>query len=336
MSGEPTNDQVEPDDAVSRLRVLGEDLTGRATSLFDDFRARVTVVDTGMQVYERDREAAGTLLGSALALRLFLFFVPLVLLMVGLAGLLGRHGGVDSVADHASIAGGLADEIDGAFEQQVLTPWFAVLTGLAGIVTTGRSLTRALVLSSALSWHMGGHHKTPIRVIGLVVGLVVGIASASVILNVIRDAAGVAVAGFSFVVVALLYAALWSLLFLALPRRTPDPSAALPGAFLVALVLAGLQAITQFYLPDRISGASSIYGGFGVAVVVFGWFFIVGRTLALAFALNAVIYEQLGSVSRFVFGLPGVREIPRRVPAVGRFFDLEAHGREPTEHAADH
>lgn len=92
---------------------------------------------------------------------------------------------------------------------------------------------------------------------------------------------------------------------------------------LVAVVLAGLRAVSQLYMPSRISSVSSVYGAFGVAAAVVGWFFIVGRTLAIAFSLNAVVYEQWGSTSTFAFGLPGMRSIPRRFPPVARFFDLE-------------
>ena len=166
------NESSQPSEQASQLRELGQRLSGRANKTLEDLRGRLAIVDSGMRVYERDREAAGTLLGSALALRLFLFFVPLVLLVVGLAGLLGRHGGVDSAS-------------------------------------------------------------------------------------------------------------------------------------------------------------RSIYGGVGVAVVVFGWFFIIGRALAFSFALNAVIYEELGSASGFVFGLPGLRAIPKRFPVVARFFDLERHESTP-------
>jgi membrane protein len=323
------NESSQPSEQASQLRELGQRLSGRANKTLEDLRGRLAIVDSGMRIYERDREAAGTLLGSALALRLFLFFVPLVLLFVGLAGLLGRHGGVDSASSSLEVTGNLAEQIDAALAQETITPWLAVFTGLVGIAITGRSLTRALVLSSALSWTMGGRHKTPIRVIGIVVGLVVSIALVSVILNLIRDATGVAVASVSFLLVAVVYAGLWSVLFLVLPKGTTDPAAALPGAFVVALTLSGMQAVTQLYLPDRISGASSIYGGVGVAVVVFGWFFIIGRALAFSFALNAVVYERFGSASGFVFGLPGLRTIPERFPVVARFFDLERHESTP-------
>ena len=50
------------------------------------------LVDLGLRLYERDRESAGTLVGSALAFRLFLFFAPLGVVRRR-AGRLHRTGG---------------------------------------------------------------------------------------------------------------------------------------------------------------------------------------------------------------------------------------------------
>ncbi len=215
-------------------------------------------------------------------------------------------------------------EIDLAFEQNRRSAWLALLTGVAGIAWAGRSLTRALSLSSALSWRLGGKQKTPMRVIGIVVGIVVGMALVWVIENLIRQRLGFAVASVSFVAIALVYVVLWSLLLLALPRDTHDPGAILPGSVLIAVLLAGMQAISQLYLPGAIDNASSVYSTVGAAIAVLGWFFVIGRTLAFAFALNAVVYEQHGSLSEVVFALPVLRSIPQRWPAFAVFFDLAA------------
>jgi uncharacterized BrkB/YihY/UPF0761 family membrane protein len=305
--------------AQGRVRSVAE----RALVHLEDLRERFTAIDIAVRIQERDKIAAGTLLGSALSLRLFLFFVPMLLFAIGLAGILGRSAGVNSVSSDVGFTGSLAIEIDGAFSQGATTPWLAVLLGLFGMAWTGRSLTRALVLSCALSWNLGGKQKVPARVVGIVVGIVVSVALTAAIVNRIRDIAGVAVAGVSLLAMAAVYIVLWAVLYQTLPRGTSDPGAALPGAAIVALGLAALQAFTQLFLPQQIERASSIYGTVGVVVATLGWFFFLGRALAFSFAVNAVIYEQLGSVSTFVFGLPGVRTIPRKVPKVGRFFDLE-------------
>ena len=72
--------------AAQRATAWGRARAERVTGRFETLRERVAIVDVGARVYERDKEAAGTLLGSALAVRLFLFFMPFVLLVVGLAG----------------------------------------------------------------------------------------------------------------------------------------------------------------------------------------------------------------------------------------------------------
>ncbi len=309
-------------------------LTAAARRLGDDVVERVPLARTGVGVYERDRHAGGTLLGSAIALRLFLFFVPMLLFLVGVAGIVGRYSAIDSLADTAGVGGALAEEIDAALDQRTFTPWFATFTGLVGMAWTGRSLTRALVLSSALSWQMGGRQRMPARVIGVVVGIVVGIGLAFTVVNQIREATGAAITSISYLVIAAVYVVLWTLLFVNLPRATSDPGAALPGSLLVAAVLAGLQAVTQLYLPRQISEASSIYGTFGAVTAVLGWFFILGRVLAFSFSLNAVTFEIHGSISRLVFGLPVLRILPRRFTALGRYFDLDARS-EPAEESSE-
>lgn len=333
-------DERPPDEAstgwrglVARTQEQARLQAGWATKRFDELRQRSDVVDTALRVYERDRESAGTLLGSALSMRLFLFFLPLMLFTVGVAGLVGRLIGVDSVSSGAGLTGVVARQIDAAFEQGTTTPWVAVGTGLIGIAYTGRSLAKALVVSSGLCWNLGGLHRATTRVVGIVVGIVVGLALMSALLNRVRAAAGLAVASLSFAAVAVIYLVLWILLFLALPRKTTDPGAALPGAALVALVLTGMQAITQLYIPNELSESSAVYGAVGVAATILGWFFIIGRSLAFAFAVNAVIFERVGSVSQFVFSLPVIRIVPRRSPAVARYFDLDRS--EPTPAAPE-
>ena len=120
-------------------------------------------------------------------------------------------------------------EIDSAFTQGATAPWLAMALGLVTVSTTGRSLTRALLLSSALSWNLGGKQKIPVRAMAVAVGIIFGVTVMAAIMNRIRDATGIAVASVAFAGVAAVYVVLWSVLYIALHRGTSDPGAALPG-----------------------------------------------------------------------------------------------------------
>ena len=95
-----------------------------------------------------------------------------------------------------------------------------------------------------------------------------------------------------------------------------------------------MQAFSQLYLPGRFSGASELYGGIGVAIVTLGWLFIVGRTIAFSFAINAALFDRFGSISQGLFALPVVRALPPRSAFVRRYFGLDAEGRSVESSAA--
>lgn len=293
----------------------------RASELLDKYHDR-PLLDIGLRMYQRDRESAGTIVGSALAFRLFLFFVPLMLFVVGLFGLLASWTDPDRVNGAAAVTGSLAAQIDTALTQTNITRWVAILLGLLGMVWTGRTLSKVMVTAACLSWRLPVTTKARLRVVGAVVGLVVGIGVTSAIINRIRVEAGVGVAGLSFVAAFALYVVLWMAMSMLLPRATPDPGALLPGAVLVAAILCTMQAVSQLYLPNHLGQASQLYGAIGTTVVTLGWFFFVGRAMVLGMSIDAVIYERFGSISQLVFSLPGVRVLPRKSRWIRAFFDL--------------
>ena len=192
------------------------------------------------------------------------------------------------------------------------------------MLTTGRTLSKVMTVASCLSWRLPPRAKASVRSIGAMVGLITGIGVVSTLVNKIRHDLGVGVATISFLAAFAIYLVAWLLVMMLLPRATPDPGALLPGALLTALTLTGVQAVSQLFLPGRLSQASELYGAVGLAVVTLGWFFIMGRAIVLAMTLNAVVHERFGSISTFVFGLPVLRALPRRWAWFRRIFQLEA------------
>jgi len=284
----------------------------------------VPVVDVIAGTYRRDRESAGAVMGSAIAFRLFLFFVPLLLLVVGIAGFASGFVDTRGAIRTAGVYGSLGAEISEAFHQPGFTRWFAVLFGLLGVVTAGRSLSRVLHAASAAAWRLPlSGSRASLRAAGVVAGLICGMAVIAILVNRVREDLGLGLAGLAFVPALVIYGLAWLGVSMMLPRATHDPGALLPGSLLVALTITVMHAISEFYLPDRISRASQLYGAIGTTVVTLGWFFILGRGIVLAMELNAAIYERYGSISQVVFSLPFFRVLARKSARVRRFFGLQ-------------
>jgi uncharacterized BrkB/YihY/UPF0761 family membrane protein len=281
------------------------------------------LIDVGLRTYRRDREIAGTVVGSAIAFRLFLFFVPLLLLLVGLAGFLRALVDAENLSEEAGVSGALADQIRTAFNQPDSTRWFAVLLGVVGIATTGRSLSKVMIASSSLAWRLTPTTKASLRVIGALIGLVAGIGLLAALVSRVRAEFGVAVTGVSFLIVFIGYVVAWLAVSMLMPRATRDPGVLLPGAVLVGGTLTGMQLVSQLYLPDRLGRASHLYGAVGTTIVTLGWFFIAGRAIVVGMCLNAVIHERFETISRLVFSLPLMRSLAKRSAWIRRFFDLE-------------
>ena len=281
------------------------------------------LIDVAQRIYRRDRESAGTVVGSAVAFRLFLFFVPLLLFLVGLVGIIATWVDAEEVQEQTGITGGLADQIDAALSQPDSSRWIATILGLFGMASAGRALSKVLVSASCLAWRLPVRAKASLRIVGGIVGLVAGIGLVAVIVNRIRADLGLAATGLSFLAAVVVYGLAWLALSMILPRATNDPGALLPGAVLVGLTIAGMQAVSQLYLPNRMGQASELYGAIGTTIVTLGWFFILGRAMVLAMALNAVIHERFGTISQAVFSLPVLRVLPRKSRWIRRFFDLD-------------
>jgi len=281
------------------------------------------LIDVALRIYRRDRESAGDVAGSAVAFRLFLFFVPFMLLLVGLLGFIVAWVGAEDVHAQTGITGSLAVQIDSALTQPNSSRWLAIVIGLSGLAWAGRSLSKVLGTVSCLAWRLPLEVKASMRIVGGIVGFVTGIALVAVTVSRIRADFGLIAAGFSFLAAAVVFGLAWLAVSVLLPRATNDPGALLPGAVIVGSTIAGMQSVSQLYLPNHLARASALYGAIGITTVTLAWFFILGRAVVLAMTLNAVIYERFGTISQAVFALPVLRVLPRRSQWIHRFFDLD-------------
>jgi uncharacterized BrkB/YihY/UPF0761 family membrane protein len=311
------------DGIIARLRAGATSGVERANSSLVEWRGRSPAVDTLAAIVERDRTSFGTVIGSAIALRLFIVLLPTVLFLVGLLALVGNGLDPDDINETAGLTASIAEQIAVAMAQQPSAGWIALGVGAFGMVTSGRSLARVMIAGSSLAWNAPVANSRPLRVLRVILLVVVAFVASATLVNRVRLETGVAIGGASLLLASGVYVVLFALLLSVLPTTTRDPGATLPGAALAGVAIGLLQAGTQFYLTQRLTGVSQLYGAMGASAVVVGWLFVFGRIMVLAAVVNAVLYERFGSMSQVVFGLPVLRVLPRRVPAVRRFFDLD-------------
>lgn len=283
-------------------------------------------------LYERNGSAHASVLGSAVALRLFLFLVPATVAMSSLVDVLPVREALEQHMVANVATGEVAQAVTSADGWRVLSLF---LSGVMLTLMAGYSLTKVLIASTAASWRMGsGEAKTRVVTVAALTGILFSSVAASAVLGVLRDQAGILGASAVWLSIMAFSAAAWFVVSVTLPRAVNDPGAVLPGALLFGVANTVLQAVMHIYLPSKISRTTDTFGGMAATVAVLGNFFFIGRIMTASFLLNAVTYEHFGSISQLFFGLPGLRRLPRRYERLAHYFSLEvdpvpAHHRDP-------
>lgn len=309
----------------ARMRSTAES----AISWLEAQRPRRPAVDFAFLFMNRDGDAAGGMLGSAVAFRFFLFMVPVMLLVAGVLGFLSANTSVHDAAQASGISGALRSQVDQALTQSHSTRWVAFVLGAWGSLWAGRSLAKVLGAVSGFAWQVPIRKSTTFKTLLGIVGVIFGAFATAAVIVRLRADRGVAVATLGFGAVGVVYFIGWYVVSLMLPRATRDPAAVLPGAAVLATAMSLLQWFSQIWLPDRFARASQLYGAIGTTAVTLAFFFIIGRLFVWSMVLNAVTWERFGTISTITFSLPGVRAIPRRSARVRRFFGLDDDETDP-------
>jgi hypothetical protein len=330
-------DPPEPVGVIARQRQRLLAHKDRAEAEFAARRERHHLVELGVKLFERDRDSFGSVLGSAIAMRLFLFTASLSVAAVGLVNLVTRGKGMGGVLGGAGVTGQVATQVESATSGSTSRYITLLLTGLVLSASAGRSLTAVLAATSARAWGLEARGaKATMRTAARVTALVALLVLAASLLNRIRASFGVAVGSTSLAANALGVGIGWFFVCLALPRASRDPGSVLPGAAVFGISMTLVQAFMQWYLPGRIASASAVMGTIGFTVAVLGYLFLIGRLMALSLAVSAVAWEELGSLSEAAFALPVLRRLPERFPKLAAFFDLPPQDTAPEQPPPPH
>ena len=282
------------DTRVARLRARALALAYRATT-WGPFEP---VAEIGWRTFRRDSSIGGSVLGAALAYRIFIWLLPFTLVLIlGLALFAGRtHGDIAELVNDAGITGFVASSVADAADG---TSGWAVITGLVVslvvLLYQTSALLRAIRAVTALAWGLPVTRvPSPTRSGLLFLGWLV------LFLAVAGSAAPIRRA-LDFPVDAIvdlgLYLAglplLWLLLsWFLLPHRAQRWLDLVPGALVVGIGVAAIGLVNTLVLFPWLAERQETYGVLGVAAGLLFGFFLVGRTMELAGALNATLDEE--------------------------------------------
>lgn len=308
VSGGPPRTLLERDDVHELMDELGsrppaDGRLGRATARALEWAERITtwgptrpIAEVGWRLFRRDQQVAGSVMGAAIAYRLFIWLLPFALLMVGGLGLYADATGQGS-ADVANVvvaryvAESVADATDG------MSVWARiVLVATSSIVLVYESyvLLRTLRAVSSFSWgvRVRALPHAPVATLvfmGLLVGpILVGMTTAS-IAGVAGQPLGLLLALSALAVVPAFYVLGSLLLFPNGARRWTE---LLPGAALFYAATALVHLFNALVLYPYLARKEETYGVLGVAAGLLFTLFIVGRSFELSASLNALMAEH--------------------------------------------
>jgi uncharacterized BrkB/YihY/UPF0761 family membrane protein len=280
---------------VRRQKARLEAAVATAQTRIEQERERRFAVALAFAFVNRGRRAAASVLAGALAFRFFLTLLPLVLVLVVGLGYLKSAGGTPSdVLQQAGIKGVLASTINHSANFSDPGRTAVLLLGLVGVLSGARTCAGTLRAIHALAWGVpivrwrrGGRAGLIFLGAVVVVFLCAGLATRA------RVDAGVGLSLGASVLAATVTGAIWLGASLVLPH--PDGvgwRSLVPGAVLIGVGFAVLQALTTNLIGPKLQHESALYGSLGVALVVLGWLYLIGRLMVAAPLLNAALVEH--------------------------------------------
>jgi uncharacterized BrkB/YihY/UPF0761 family membrane protein len=289
-------DAPEPDRGQSRRELWTEAFQERSRRLTDraaEERRRHRSVDAVFEMADRDADVGGGIIAGALAYRLFIWLLPLALVLV--AGLGFAADAADRSPESAAEEVGLDSLVSSSIEGAARSPnrWYALLIGVPILLWVTRSLLRVLISSHRLIWgdvRATAPKATPLATLRLF-ALILGFLVATFLASWVRarsEGFGV----LSTLLTTLPYAGLWVLVSLRLPHRDAPLSALLPGAAVFALGVELLHIVAAYLLEPYALSKQGTYGALGVAAALLFGLFLFSRLIVAAAVVDATLWER--------------------------------------------
>jgi uncharacterized BrkB/YihY/UPF0761 family membrane protein len=252
------------------------------------------IAETGWQVWRRDQEIAGSVLAAALAYRIFIWLLPLSLVLVA-----GLGFATASAASDAASGAGLSSYVaQSVASSSHSASWIARLTiiisGTLVFMYESYVLLRTLRAISAFAWRIPVHAmRNPTRQTAifllLSLALVAVMALTPRLETVLAFPIGLVVA---LVALATMPAYVIAISMLLLPHRAANWTSFIPGGLLIYATYTAVHLLATLVVVPWVAHKQATYGVLGVAAGMLFLMFVFGRIIELSFSLNAILVEQ--------------------------------------------
>jgi len=250
-------------------------------------------VDALAEIVDRDLEVGGGIMAGALAYRLFVWLLPLALVVVGGLGVVSEAAS-SSPADAASsfgVSGLVSSSVANAARSGARV--YALLIGVPLLMIATRSVLRTLIVTHRLAWtDLRSRTRRPTW--GASARLLVALVGYFVVAGVAHrvDPLLGPTAILLTIVLMVPYAALWLAVSVDLPRRDAPWQALVPGAALFAVGIEVLHLVTEFYIAPHTANLEGTYGSLGVAAALLLSLFLISRLAVSAAIVNATLWDR--------------------------------------------
>lgn len=281
----------EPSDATDTARpgrLLAS--VGAIRERLDRWSAQHGWLGVIVDLVDRSRTDGAAVVAGYLAYRFFIMLLPIGAIVVAISGY-DQLAAADT-ADGLGLGKWIAATIAQAGEDAERSRLPLLVTGVVGFVVASWGLLGALQFAAAVAWRIParrfpGKGRAVIRLAGSLL-LFVGILYLSLVVRRAGLLAGLAATSANTAAAAVAFFALtWML-----PHRCTSWYWLLPGTATGAGGILVLQLLATYYLPDRLSSASTTYGVLGVALSLLTYLFLLGVTLWLAVLVDAVVWDR--------------------------------------------
>jgi uncharacterized BrkB/YihY/UPF0761 family membrane protein len=263
--------------------------TERARSASDE---HVTVA-VPFRAAERTQRVAAGVLSGGIAYRLFLWLLPIGLILGGALGL-GDADDIEEAVATGGLPAAVVDAIGDVARAGDGHLWWLLAVGVPLLLWEGYAGAKALQLVHGLVWNDPPSRTRPLNSSLAFTGVCLVFVVVICVTWWLRDESlAVGLPLLAFMVVPL--AGVWLWVSLRLPHGTAGWKVLLPGALLVGAGFQILHGTLVYLLLPKLEKATSLYGGLGVVATMLFFAYLVGRIVVTAPILNSTLREELRS-----------------------------------------